>query len=501
LRCWLCAVAAARLWRAADADVAGLRGRALRRRDIPGLGTPVWGGRTFSLSPAAANIWSESRSVPESVVGNMDPVAPYDRVDKTWVDSLTNAAPLGPSERFATARDYQPPMPPDYVPPYNRPRTFPADEVAHDAAEDDSPVLHLADKKVVGPFDKLRPAYGTWEYMKSDAIDATGNYPLEAPADSLAGELVSTGDNIPRRLRRFMEQIHTRREKLKDWKQYGDIFNKSDTNQDGAISSDEFEAELQGKQNKSAEEADRLWGKFQAGRSNDMSKMDFQRLARTGFDLGAINRSDISSILTVPSIASRGFWGSGAACPTGANVVGARFKVMPPSGTADNTGLNAVGLRCSDGTDVQTIEGPDGEWSDWVECPKGQRVYGYRVQNQDLGRDADSAGLRGMEFSCRTPDLSAFSKIKAGGKALGSMTSAQDLASGWSPELFCKPKEAVCGAQANVLRDQGAGDDMGMTDIRVYCCPAKVDCSEICKGEEAAASLKCAVCRQVVGMP
>mmetsp|Transcript_17793 Transcript_17793/g.55830 ORF Transcript_17793/g.55830 Transcript_17793/m.55830 type:complete len:207 (-) Transcript_17793:56-676(-) len=202
---------------------------------------------------------------------------------------------------------------------------------------------------------------------------------------------------------------------------------------------------------------------------------------------------EITSVLLMvpPGAAAQGFWGSGAACPSGQYVTGARLKVMPNSPGADNTGLNAVGLRCSCGTEVQSIEGPDGAWTEWADCGPGQMVYGFRAQAEVGLAVGDSTGLAGLEFLCRTPDLSTFSRLQFKDKAVIGTVSA-----GWTPELMCPARGMVCGLQANVLRDQGAGDDMGVTDVRVYCCNNQVDCSGVCADDEA--SLKCAVCRQVV---
>jgi len=369
--------------------------------------------------------------------------------------------------------------------------TFPGDHNPKDPTPNE-PIVPLGDKHVVARMDVLRPKYGTLDMAWSRTIDASFNYPGVAPGDKTAGEPVATGDTVPDKFARFADQVYARNQKSKLGKMVEQVFNNSDLDQDGSVSPEEFGKVLQGQQNKSSGEADRLWNKYHTSPGADMTKDEFLRLARSGFDLGAIPRNDIGTVLAVPGLLARGFWGSGAACPPGAFMTGARLKIMPPKNGVDNTGLNAVGVRCTDGTEKQTVEGPDGAWTPWQTCPAGQEVYSYRLQNQMHIPGRDDAGIQGLELRCRAPDLSAFATLSFE-KFVTGVVSA-----GWTPELMCPTKQAVCGAQAHVLRDQAEADDMGMTNIRVYCCNKKVNCNSVCNGGGAMAAVKCHVCQQVV---
>lgn len=496
MRAWLYALGCALLLDVCSATRSFLRSGEAKQasgqeKEVPDRGSPRWFGHTFNDSPVAKNPYVSPRPVPEAIVGDLDPVAPLDRLDKTWIDTLTGTAQLGPHEHPSTAKGYTAPMKPDWVPPYHRPRTFPADKAPPAASEQKLPVMPLDEKHVVPKMDRLRPAYGTYDSVYSRAVSPLNNYPLTAPQNRLARHLAAAGDQIPEDMRRFAEQVQGRKERLEAHQREEQTFNATDLNQDGGISPAEFDTAMEGVQNKSTEEGDRLWGKYHSLPGTAMSRGEFRRLARTGFDLGAINRTDVAAILVPPGVAAQGFWGSGASCPSNQYVTGARLKVMANTIGTDNTGLNAVGLRCSDGSEVQSIEGPDGTWTEWSDCLPGQRVYGFRVQAQAGLPVGDRTGLNGVEFLCRTPDLGSFSKLQFHAAA----PSVGVVSSGWSPELMCPARDAVCGLQANVLRDQGAGDDMGVTDLRVYCCGVKVDCTQVCAGEKT--TLQCAVCRQV----
>lgn len=138
-------------------------------------------------------------------------------------------------------------------------------------------------------------------------------------------------------------------------------------------------------------------GKFHQSSGPSMNKDEFARIVRAGFDLGAIARSDVAAVLTLPPGAPlRGFWGSGAKCPTGTYVAGVRLKIRPLAGAGhDDTGLNGVGLKCgggAKGAETKTVEGPDGTWTAWADCPEGQRVYSIRSRSQPYAASRDNAG-------------------------------------------------------------------------------------------------------------
>jgi len=240
-----------------------------------------------------------------------------------------------------------------------------------------------------------------------------------------------------------------------------------------------------------------------------MNKDEFARIVRAGFDLGAIARSDVAAVLTLPPGAPlRGFWGSGAKCPTGTYVAGVRLKIRPLAGAGhDDTGLNGVGLKCgggAKGAETKTVEGPDGTWTAWADCPEGQRVYSIRSRSQPYAASRDNAGIAGLMFGCRAADFSAMSELRFG---MDPMLAPPDVivgegpkavGGGWTKELMCPPGSAVCGSQAHVVRDQGEHDDMGLVDLRVYCCNIAVDCDAACSmAKGGKGSIGCQVCQRV----
>lgn len=483
----------------------GVRGAVITRIAPGDTGPrwPRWIGRSFDDSPVAYNPWAPTPRFPG--LGDLVPVAPLDRLDGGRRASL---GPFGPPASSgsdgAEAAHWS--KPPDWVQPYAHPRPFP--EEGPGRVDQGDPVVPLNDKRLVAATDRLRGGRYSVE-------PAAANYPLVAPADRLPRGpfAVSSADSLPENIGRYMDQLHERNVVRAQELRFGRALNRTDTDGDGVVSPEEFAAELQGRQNKTDTEASRLWDKYHTSSTTSMSGEEFRRLSLAGFDLGGIARNDVSSVMPVGSPVDRGFWGAGAVCPSDKYVTAARLKVQTIVVGRDNTGLNRVELRCSGGagspSEVTTTEGPEGDWTAWAECPAGQQAFSVRARADEFARGQDNTGLNGLELGCRQPDLGAFSRLRFGnGTARGLRAPEANVvigagpeasAGGWSTELPCAPSAAICGAQAHVVRDQGAGgDNMGVAELRVYCCAVPVDCSSACSASGDAPG--CEACRAAAGM-
>mmetsp|Transcript_23081 Transcript_23081/g.46948 ORF Transcript_23081/g.46948 Transcript_23081/m.46948 type:complete len:510 (-) Transcript_23081:8-1537(-) len=490
---WLCALTPVAA--AVTSVGGGLRGRA--GGALPGREGPRWGGRTFQDSPVVAD--PSGPVIP--VLGDLNPSAPFDGPPRALSGTISGSAPLAPTDNGL--QDHLLLMPPDLVPEYADPAAFPAEgrsapggTSSDEGSPSSWPITPIGEKVIIASPDKLRPSWG------SRAIGPGGDYPLVAPADRISGGQfpVAAEDRVPTGVARYLDQVNGREVARQEARHLSDVFSRADRDQDASISKEEFSRELEGRQNKTAEEAGRLWSRFHTSEYGNMARAEFKELAQRGFDIGTLTRDDISSVLMPEGTTARGFWGSGATCPQGAYVVAVRLKIMPMSAdpSVDNTALNAVGLKCDDGTELSSIEGPDGTWGAWVECPVGQRAYGLRMRGREQGPGRDNVGVSDLAFACRSPDFSAFSRPERWRPEFGRAAAA---AGGWSPEVDCKTKEAVCGLQVSVKKDQGKGDDMGVTAMRAYCCDAQVDCSQICEAATiGVASIKCQVCREAAGL-
>mmetsp|Transcript_72581 Transcript_72581/g.234572 ORF Transcript_72581/g.234572 Transcript_72581/m.234572 type:complete len:495 (+) Transcript_72581:119-1603(+) len=439
-----------------SADAAGSSlssAAASSKREVPGWGQPMWGGRSFEDSVANVNPWAKVREVP--VVSDMDPVAPLDRLDKDTT-SVTDAAPLEPG--LVSAESHPPPprsLQSDWVAPYSFPRTFPADlESSEVLGKSSSPVLPLTERNLIASKDKL------------------GNYPLVAPADRIltsrdraAGWVgvsdfdpwpVASTERVPERFSKYFQQVHDRELERTAKMRTDKGFKDADLDSDGSLSREEYMARVSGYQNKTEKEAEALWNKVHDGESDSMNKV-----------------------------------------------------MSPAGGAADDTALNGVAFKCTTGQEVKTVEGPDGQWTAWAECPEGQQVYSVRAKINAFMPGCDNTGLESLDLGCRMPDLSSMAKLRFGdgnaAVALGPGALAKGGSShggGWSNEMMCDSHSAVCGAQAHVVRDQGdKGDNLGVANLRVYCCSAPVDCRAACGPQnDGPGSVGCQVCRQAAGV-
>eukprot|EP00931_Biecheleriopsis_adriatica_P090935 TRINITY_DN64840_c0_g1_i1.p1 TRINITY_DN64840_c0_g1~~TRINITY_DN64840_c0_g1_i1.p1 ORF type:complete len:557 (+),score=123.03 TRINITY_DN64840_c0_g1_i1:152-1822(+) len=493
----------------------------------PGMGPPRPFGRTFRDAPIGNTDWvNNKRKI--FVAGNMDPTAPMDEIDGTPEHaSVSGARPIEPHSTLDPAIDAPPPMAPDWMLATKiRQRTFPQQPPRGtsgtgqggglDNPEGTSPLVDIDKRRLVSKPDQLRPPKGPPVVggLKEEFLDdASLNYPLQAPKDRLPNgepEAVAPYDAVPKYVSRYLEQRAVKDQQRANEKRLKEAWKRVDTNMDGVVSSSEFQGELRGRQQKSTEEAERLWEKYHQSEDDFMTEDEYRRLTIAGFDLGSITREDVSSVMSPTGMKGLGFWGAGATCPKSTFVTGAKLKVakVTKDPAVDDTGVNAVMFRCSDGTQVSTAEGPKGDWTEWQDCPKGQMIYGFRSKGMAPRSGVDNLGITSLRFNCRKPDLSEISSVSFSAKAEADATMGflnggapvdATTEEGWSRALRCAPRDSVCGAQANLVKD--TSDDQGVADIRLYCCHAPIDCTEVCTGAKMGIQLvKCKACREAEGI-
>lgn len=482
----------------------------------PGYGPPRPLGRTFYDAPIGNHDWVH-QNPPNFVTGDLDPTAPLDRVDSVFEHStVSGARPVTPGNVHRTL-DLAPPMTPDYMPATRiRQRTFPqqaARGVASigggglDSPAGTSPLIPMAQRRLIAKADRLRPPQDlpVVGSIKSELIDDPArNYPLRAPLDGLPNgevEAVAQPDKLPKSMSKFLEQRAAMDQRRLEMQRLNKEWDRVESNRDSVISAGEFKVELHGRQGKTQEEVDRLWEKYHQSESKYMTKAEFMRLARTGYDLGTITRGDASTVLTPLNLKGLGYWGSGATCPKGTYATGARLKVQGPEeakASGDESGINAVEFKCESSINakaaasVSTVEGQDGTWTKWMKCPEGQYLYSLRSRGKAPVAGFDNAGLEGLEFGCRKPDLSEMA-------TLSFRADTVEAQHGWSKEQRCEARERICGAQANLVKD--GADKMGIADIRFYCCNSPIDCSDICEDAVMGAKLaKCRACQHASGI-
>jgi len=472
-------------------------------------------GLNFDESPFAVNPWVTHISA--RIVDDLDPTAPFDRLDRTLLPSFSGAAPVEPGKSEADIGYTQP----VFVPPYLHPKPFPQEGVIK---EPDGIMVPLEDQVVVASQDRL-----TLPGFDQALLHPLGMYPLVAPAERIipGPHPVANLDKIPGKYDKFFDQTMRRDAKRLKQKALTDAFNRVDTDDDMAISSTEYDAEVKGRQKKTDDQAQILWKQYHMSDNPDMNQEEFQKMASTGFDLGQrfVNRSDMSAILVPPQTTQKGFWGGGAACPEGNFIKGVQIKVQPNGDGGDNTALNCVKFKCEDGTEIQTAEGADGAWTEWAECLPGQTIAALSVRVMAYRLGQDNSGINDLMFKCRSPGHEETTTLMFGTKAPAqadqkgyvfvngnyvkkSETDVDDKAvvvgsgkvatdGGWSEELTCGTNGGLCGAQGRLFNVPGGKDNMGVTDFRFFCCNQNVDCSVPCAPPKDT-STDCKACQMKV---
>lgn len=438
------------------------------------------------------NPWAKSRDL--RILDDLQPTAPFDRVDREGMSSVSGAAPLGPGEKGGIHPEgmavYEG-VKPDIVPPYQHPVAFPHDMQA--AKCSDSRAVPLADRVVVGKADRLRQV-GIWEWRPKV------NYPLVAPMDRIhpGPHPVASEDRIADKYAKYFEQLYDSEWRRKGAEYLADALKTADTDGDTSISRDEFDAVVKDHQGKSDEEADRLWGRYHMTLSEDMSGQEFIAMAHDGFDLGYVNRSDIATVLVPSCPASFGFWGGGVACENGSYAIGASIQVKPiveGNSSVDNTALNNIKLKCDDGSEISSMGNDDGDWSPLGECPTDQFIYGFSARNKPFTPNSDNTGLNDIKFTCRSKDLNNVSTVRFGnqtgpegeGESPTAVWAPIKVANegGWGPAFNCGSNGLICGIQTRVqLASPNSKDGMGITDLRLFCCTSPLNCTAPCDADK-----------------
>ncbi|XP_025029496.1 vitelline membrane outer layer protein 1-like [Python bivittatus] len=157
--------------------------------------------------------------------------------------------------------------------------------------------------------------------------------------------------------------------------------------------------------------------------------------------------------LQVPNGGRWGVWAKAALCPMGyAN--GFQLKVQPPQTIwADDTGLNSIRLRCTDGTIIESMSGRWGHWTEFQKCPKGNLVS-FSLNMEEHKGLLDDIAVNNIQFSCED------------GTVLTGQTHNWGSYGPWSKRC---PVGFICGIQTKI-EEESQGDNASLNDIKFFCC-------------------------------
>ncbi|XP_045182718.2 vitelline membrane outer layer protein 1-like [Mercenaria mercenaria] len=184
---------------------------------------------------------------------------------------------------------------------------------------------------------------------------------------------------------------------------------------------------------------------------------------------------NVTKILTVPNGGPWGTWRTKEFCAAGSYAVGYNLKIEPPQGGGDDTGVNALVLRCAtiEGLYAGTVHSGEGAWGNWVAqdpkyCDSREGVHHFMTGfslyvegDQGAGDDSevDFVNFKCRDFAAKTPEYDL--TLSPGHGVWGS----------WGPaSQSCDPNSAICGFMSRIEDPQGGGDDTALNDIKMYCC-------------------------------
>jgi len=453
--------------------------------DIPGYEVSKYGGQIFHDSIWNTNVWHPQRDFP--FLDDLEPTAPMDRLDSGPINSLGNA-PEAPGGAEGNKPSYG--LYGDFVPPQLHPNTFPYES---QNACVDTTQKKLEDRHLVAKPDILRPH---WVHIH----DEFKNYPNVAPEDRLVRGIfgwatdpvpIAAHDRVPMEFAKYFQQVYNKEQERQRAKKTYEAYKMADTSNDDSIDWDEFTQEVEKRQKKTKEEAQKLWNSYKLPDSEVMTATEYGKIVRDGFDLGSVSLTrTLRGTLEVSCGLNFGFWTGSASCPGDTTAVGVRLKVQEKVQDGDNTGLNGVELRCvnlkdnSGQEDIKTMEGPDGKYSDWGTCPEGTYIAGFRSRTQVFQPVGDNAGVTDFAFLCKDKKGAKKMQIKFGGDKLKKeeakgidagyvqvVTGNSADFGGWATgDSYCPTGSAICAFQTRLEIGQEAGQNMGVTNARFFCC-------------------------------
>lgn len=157
-----------------------------------------------------------------------------------------------------------------------------------------------------------------------------------------------------------------------------------------------------------------------------------------------------------------GTWGSWMLCPAGEFVYGYRLKSEKNQDGGDDTGLNAVELKCkSPHTMIEKISisssiGPYGSWSNSQYClGRDNPVTGFAILIEKPQGRGDDTAANDVDLYCRNGEfISAKVSTRFGN---------------WKPKALCPSGQAVAGIKTRVEQPQGGDDDTALNGVHLLC--------------------------------
>ncbi|CAF0954215.1 unnamed protein product [Brachionus calyciflorus] len=128
---------------------------------------------------------------------------------------------------------------------------------------------------------------------------------------------------------------------------------------------------------------------------------EFITFLRTSYDNTALNGVELICSNGKKIKSSEGPWGSWDSnfsnCPSGHSVSGVYYGIEQKV-NGDDTALNLIRLKCTDGSNITSLEGPRSTSIIPLTCPYGS-IVGLKTQIEPI--NPDNTALKNIEFICK----------------------------------------------------------------------------------------------------
>ncbi|XP_067322399.1 vitelline membrane outer layer protein 1-like [Anolis sagrei] len=168
---------------------------------------------------------------------------------------------------------------------------------------------------------------------------------------------------------------------------------------------------------------------------------------------------ETSDTLSVTNGGKWGKWGRAEFCYKGAYAIGFKLKVQSHYDRRiykDDTTLNAIRLRCSDGHHITSTEGKRGDWKFFKFCSGKHLLKEFKLRVSKPKLFGDDTAANNIMFRCTNGNV-----LHGDGYNWGEEGR-------WSPPC----RKGICGLQTKVHQPGSLGsmDITGLNDVRFFCC-------------------------------
>ena len=146
---------------------------------------------------------------------------------------------------------------------------------------------------------------------------------------------------------------------------------------------------------------------------------------------------------------------------------------------SDDSGINAIRLRCSGGKELISAEGIEGGWTSWKLSRSNSPIFEVHIRSQPPGEcncfnfgECDDTATNGLRFedsrgTIYEPYVNFYEH--ANWEGLYYYRYLAHKLHGYWASVTCPAGKFITGFRTQVEPDQGGGDDTGLNGVQFQC--------------------------------